>query len=157
MKQTRDQNEFPQTADRAECFLALQIVSKSHCRVSAGNLHWIHSPDWPFARTQFGSGDLMIRWENNILTPLAALHLWRGMFVSIPDTWKGLIFLAYVLPTRFNDDPARQCVCMYEGWAKRSGPCTATFSDLFCFPFLIKPFINPTHRMKCRTLFMGPS
>jgi hypothetical protein len=27
-------------------------------------------------------------------------------------------------------------VCMYEGWAIRPGPCTATFNDLFCFPVL---------------------
>jgi hypothetical protein len=25
--------------------------------------------------------------------------------------------------------------CMYEEWAIRSGPCTATFNDLLCFPF----------------------
>jgi hypothetical protein len=28
-------------------------------------------------------------------------------------------------------------LCMYEGWAKRSSPCTATFNDLLCFPFRI--------------------
>jgi hypothetical protein len=28
------------------------------------------------------------------------------------------------------------CVCMYvKGWAMKSGPCTATFNDLLCFPF----------------------
>jgi hypothetical protein len=26
-------------------------------------------------------------------------------------------------------------VCMYKGWAVKSGPCTATFNDLLCFPF----------------------
>jgi hypothetical protein len=28
-------------------------------------------------------------------------------------------------------------VCMYKGWAMKSGPCTATFNDLFCFPFCL--------------------
>jgi hypothetical protein len=32
---------------------------------------------------------------------------------------------------------------MYEGWAKGSGPCTATFNDLLCFPFLINPLLIP--------------
>jgi hypothetical protein len=32
-------------------------------------------------------------------------------------------------------------VCMYQGWAKRSGACTATFNDLLCCPFLINPLL----------------
>jgi hypothetical protein len=26
-------------------------------------------------------------------------------------------------------------VCMYKGWAMKSGPCNETFNDLVCFPF----------------------
>jgi hypothetical protein len=26
-------------------------------------------------------------------------------------------------------------VCMYKGWTIKSGPGTATFNDLLCFPF----------------------
>jgi hypothetical protein len=26
-------------------------------------------------------------------------------------------------------------VCLSKGWAIKSGPCTATFNDLLCFPF----------------------
>jgi hypothetical protein len=34
-------------------------------------------------------------------------------------------------------------VCMYKGWATKSSPCTATFNDLLCFPFLIDPLLIP--------------
>jgi hypothetical protein len=32
-------------------------------------------------------------------------------------------------------------VCMYDGWNITFGSCTATFSDLLCFPFLINPLL----------------
>jgi hypothetical protein len=49
---------------------------------------------------------------------------------------------------------------MYEYVRMRARPrpalCTATIADLLRFTFDY-PFINPTLRMKCRTLLMGAS
>jgi hypothetical protein len=39
------------------------------------------------------------------------------------------------LPGQYPHSISMGHVCMYKGWAMKSGPCTATFSDLLCFPF----------------------
>jgi hypothetical protein len=47
-------------------------------------------------------------------------------------------------------------VCMYKGWA-RNPALAPRPSMIYCASPFNKPFINPTLRMKCRTLFMGAS
>jgi hypothetical protein len=48
--------------------------------------------------------------------------------------------------------PFTRYVCMRGG--PQSGPCTATITDLLCFPF-DQSFINPTLTMKCRLCLWG--
>jgi hypothetical protein len=47
-------------------------------------------------------------------------------------------------------------VCMYKEWARNPALAPRPSMNYCASPFN-KPFINPTLRMKCRTLFMGAS
>jgi hypothetical protein len=44
-----------------------------------------------------GSGGQTTTWENSIQIPLASTHFWSTEFLSMSNTWKGIIFPAYNL------------------------------------------------------------
>jgi hypothetical protein len=58
------------------------------------------------------------------------------MWIYLSRALSELLSLAYTEQTVYPQDVCMY-VCMYDGWAKRYGLCTATFKDPICFPFLI--------------------